>query len=317
VVADAATSTDPRCTPPPSPVAVATTTTQCPDDIDVRIVHRWQVPNADDACGPPPWVMHLRLPSAPVTQFFAGRDGTEGTPAYRPLTDAEVTANGVQLPTDPVWVFTANDAAPCQAAIGRVWVGATSAGGGEYAEIGVALHGCEMPREGDYVYAVAAAERPVACRYRAMSAVRNTGAPPPSVRARITQRACARPSCVFGWSLASLRVGDGSVEDAQGLYTFPQREVPECSYAHDWYHTVSWMPRVGAPWVRLTDAGPVTGVFYDGRGVRAVITDAVGEVRVYFTEGTDLGAMYARHSFRWFIGNDEDTGSWTIQPSCL
>ncbi len=307
----------PRCaTEAPSPATISGTSNECPDDADVRVVHRWSRGEPSDACRAPEWIMHLALPDVGLERFFSPIESTEPQPRYRPMTPDEVREAAVSVPQGPVWVFTANDAAPCLATPGAVWVGAASAGGPTYAEIGVALHGCDMPGEGDYVYAFASAERPAACRYRAMSAPRTQGpAAPATVRARVPGRVCARPSCAFSWSHASVSIAGGAVDDVQALYTFPQRDVPECSYAHDWYHTVSWVPRAGAPWVRLESAGPVTGVLYDGRGIRTVITDELGLVRLFTTDGNSLGTSRQRSQTRWFIANEED--DWTIQPSCL
>ena len=309
------------CPEAPTPAPVSVTTTECPGG-DILIAHRWHDAQSSDRCGPPAWVLHRAISQQRVAHYFPGAESAESEPQFRTLTDEEIADEHVTIPREPVWLFTANDAEPCQAVAGRAWIGITSAGGVRYPEIGVALHGCEMPREGDYVYAITSSSRPVACRYRAMTAARTPSSTPatptpPTVRARITSRACAAPGCTFSWSLASLRVAEGVIDDVQGVYVFPRREVPECSYAHDWYHTVSWVPRPGAPWVRLVGAGPVTGVLYDGRGVRNVITDELGDVRVYATAVTDLGMLYPEHSFRWFIGNEEDAGSWTILPSCL
>lgn len=307
----------PQCpTEAPSAAAASGATSECPAAADVRIVHRWSQGELSDGCRAPEWIMHLALPDGDIGRFFAPVESAEPQPRYRAMTPDEVRASGVTVPRGPVWVFTASDAAPCLATPGAVWVGAASAGGPTYLEVGVQLHGCEMPREGDRAFAFTSAERPTACRYRAMPPATTRGpAPLATVRARVPARACARPSCAFSWSLATLRIGDGVVDDAQALYTFPQRGVPECSYPSDWYHTVSWTPRAGAPWVRLHHAGPVRGVFYDGRGIRWVITDELGLVRVFATDENDLGTSEQRAQTRWFIANEED--SWSIAPSCL
>lgn len=314
---DAATASASRCpTEVPSPATVHGSTNECPATESVYVVHRWSHGEVSDGCHAPEWVMHLALPDGDVDRYFTPVESAEQQQRYRTITADELRAAELTIPHGPVWVFTANDTAPCQATIGAAWVGTANAGGPTYPEIGVELHGCAMPQQGDYVYAFISEERPAACRYRAMPTARTQGPTvPPTVRARVPSRACARPSCSFSWSLATVSIAGGVVDDVQALYTFPQRDVPECSYAFDWYHTVSWVPRAGAPWVRLEAAGPVTGVLYDGRGIRTVITDQLGHVRVFSIDGSNLGTTIQRAETRWFIANEED--DWTIRPSCL
>jgi hypothetical protein len=317
--ADVADASAPTACGEPAVTPVTTATAECPELGGLGVVHRWTADTSDRGCRVPAWVLTASIAADATTYFRDVADEVaRGSELYHLLTDEEVRAAGLPATNDPVWVFVGDDVAPCQAALGAAWASWRSAEGPMYVEVARAVHGCAFPEraEGPF-YALSSAARPEACRYRAMPA-RTEDAPATlaAVRARIGRRACAAPRCRMRWSQASLTHAGATLDDVQGVYITPDRATPECSWRHDFRHAVTWVPRAGAAPTRLETTGPVAGVFYDGRGLRAAVTAQNGNVDAFaLPDGGDV-VRAARHAV-WYVASEESTNGWTIRPSCL
>lgn len=314
---DAAASAPVTCTAP-SPAAVTADAPGCPALSSLTVVHRWQPDDDAEPCGPPTWVASFAV-SEDAERYFPTVEGepTPDLPRYRALTDAEAQAAGIPLIDTPLWVFTRDNAAPCQATRGRAWASERSGDGRRYVEVARALHGCALPADaaGPF-YALVWPQRPAACRFRAMPPRVTRGlAGLPAVRARTVTRPCAAPRCRFSWSRAALTEHGGTVDDVQTVYVFTRRDLPECSWPRDWYHALTWTPRPGAPWAHLLAAGPAVGVFTAPSGVQAVITSQMGQVEV-FPLSDEPGLIYPAQARQWTLGDEGDLLGWTIQPNC-
>jgi hypothetical protein len=304
--------TAPICPPPPSPAAVTEESADCPDPASLTVVHRWRADRADEEpCGPPAWVASLGV--ADPARFFPA---PAEAPRSRALTDAEARALASPLPDGPLWVF-AGDGAPCQATPGRVWVAERQRQGPPFAELGRALYGCDFgPSQEGPFYALSAPRRPTGCRFRPMTPrVDRSLVSLPAVRARTLGRPCVAPSCRFAWSRAVITQGAGTLDDVQAVYIFARPGSPPCASPRDWYHALTWTPRRNAPWARLLATGPAAGLLVAGGRAQAVITAEGGRVEAFpLSDAPDL--VYPAASLRWFVGSDEDSLGWTIQPRC-
>ncbi|MFO0607461.1 MAG: hypothetical protein U0324_30125 [Polyangiales bacterium] len=305
------------CTPAPTPAAVTEDVPGCPDLASLVVVHRWHPDGAADPCGPPAWVASLGVTDA---RYFPGAadEAPPELPRYRALTDAEARAAGYPLFDTPLWVFAGENLAPCQATPGRVWASERAADGPAYVELARALTGCAFTaaQEGPF-YALASPRRPAQCRFRAMPPRVDRGlAGLAPVRARTLTRPCALPRCRSSWSRAALTERGGTLDDVQAVYVFARRDMPACSWPRDWYHALTWTPRLGAPWAHLLATGPAAGVLVAASGAQAVITAQMGRVEV-FPLSDEPNIIYPVQSRQWLVANEEASLAWTIQPSCL
>lgn len=302
----------------PSLAAVTADAPGCPALSSLTVVHRWAADGDAEPCSAPAWVASFGISEDPE-RYFPTVEGepTPELPRYRPLTDDEARAAGLPLIDTPLWVFTGDNVAPCQAARGRAWASERSGDGRRYVEIARALHGCAMPADaaGPF-YALVWPQRPSECRFRAMPARVTRGLVDlPVVRSRTVTRPCVAPRCRPSWSRAALTVRGGTVDDVQRAYVFTRRDLPECAWPRDWYHALTWTPRPGAPWAHLLAAGPAVGVFTAPSGVQAVITSQMGQVEV-FPLSDEPGIIYPAQARQWYVGNEDELLGWTIQPNC-
>lgn len=305
----------------PAPVQVTEESAACPPLETFVVVHRWQSDDEVEDCGPPSWVASVAAGGDAARYFRVPEDqpASQGR-RFRLLAEREARDAGIVETNEALWVFAGDNAAPCQATLGRAWASVQTGDGPQYLELGRAIHGCTFPENVDGpFYALSSRQRPTACRYRAMPRAVSRGPRglAPTLRARVPSRPCAAPACTFSWSHARYTEGAAVVDDLQAVYVFAQRDNPECSWPSDWYHVLSWTSRPGAPWVRLRATGPAVGVFSDAGGARAVVTSQTGHVEVFDLRSADLGERGAALERQWYIANEEERLGWTIQPSCL
>jgi hypothetical protein len=320
-------ATSPDAAPPdcslPTAATVTDATDVCPEPSTVRLVHRWQSPaEGATACTAPTWVVSLRTQVEVPSYFSEGDEVRQDAPRFHALTEAEARTAGIAITNTPLWVFTGDGTPPCQATPGRAWAAFTAAGGPRYVELAQALHGCTFPPNANGPYfAVASPARPTGCSYRAMPS-RVDNAPPalPVVRSRTIARPCAAPACASTGGRAPISERGGTLDDVQSVQVFrpAATEAPDCSWPHDFQHTLSWTPRAGSPWVRLLTTGYPVGVLGDRRGLQSVITELNGQMQVFaLGQEERTGQRHAVFSQRWYVPSDEGEQGRSLEPSCL
>jgi hypothetical protein len=142
---------------------------------------------------------------------------------------------------------------------------------------------------------------------------------PVAAHARSEEKARA-PDEEFTWGRVTISERGGTLDDVQSVQVFrpASTEAPDCSWPHDFQHTLSWTPRAGAPWVRLLTTGYPVGVLGDRRGLQAVITELNGQMQVFALGQEERpGQRHAVFSQRWYVPSDEGEQGRSLEPSCL
>ena len=282
----------------------------CPDEPDVTVLLSLEVSKEQR------WMMHERQ--------IEGADD--------PLADSEVDARKLSVEEakalslseqgGTLWVFFEAEAPACRMETGDPWA-IRIGDGAPVTQIAYEVEGtCRLSHEQGSYLAMRSNEAMGGCRSHGLATVDSDeeGAGkqvPAALQAVLPANQCEGEKC-FRWILRDVHLdgGLGLMEAAAVWIHPPEGDDPPCAAPFDGFHEVFLQLDRQAAWKPVAGMSDVRSLFYDARGLRAVVADARGMLELWVpNEQGELDQVWRKPYMSW--NEENQTPMDMIQPSCL
>jgi len=335
VLGAAAACSGPAHQTPAGPAAPAAPAAGCPGDLGLDLATIESVGGLDR------WVLFEAIVPDEKDDLFVSPEKESG--GQREITRAAALAHGARDSVAPVWLWVNDDEPACRLEPGR-HLAFRGGDGPFFTRVGLELVGdCPLPGRGAaFAFGLAARQEtpPTDCRLRSsrkLGGRLESDEPAAAVPAELDRPdlGCQAPACERLWQLSGVDLDDGT-----GVYELTVSDVHRDPAVID----CEWKVDDGyALWVRLEKgqrpvdwpkASGLAGVLHDRGGLRAVVTEENGVLRVYArptldggkrefhddtrAPGATLPAVQALlvRELTWWIPNEESWVRHSLGPYC-